>query len=123
MFLELEVYRGTRPVRSSLNELGRVSMLTTTCQDARFEVLGSPYSLLSVTLSPSQQLYTRRGTLVAVAGKAENVRLDAIVTIPKASNNGRRPNLRSRFCLPSLEPSSAFLSCTNGSRPPRLSRP
>ncbi|KJZ76753.1 Altered inheritance of mitochondria protein 24 [Hirsutella minnesotensis 3608] len=40
--------------------------------DARFEVLGSPYSLLSVTLSASQRLYTRRGTLVAVAGKPEN---------------------------------------------------
>lgn len=40
--------------------------------DARFEVLGSPYSLLSVTLSASQKLYTRRGTLVTVAGKAEN---------------------------------------------------
>ena len=41
--------------------------------DARFEVLGSPYSLLSVTLSASQKLYTRRGTLVAVAGNAEAV--------------------------------------------------
>ncbi|KAF3763284.1 hypothetical protein M406DRAFT_279342 [Cryphonectria parasitica EP155] len=40
--------------------------------DARFEVLGSPYSLLSVTLSASQKLYTRRGTLVTVAGKAQN---------------------------------------------------
>ncbi|PHH90406.1 hypothetical protein CDD83_3780 [Cordyceps sp. RAO-2017] len=40
--------------------------------DARFEVLGSPYSLLSVTLSASQRLYTRRGTLVAVAGKPDN---------------------------------------------------
>ncbi|KAK4119827.1 hypothetical protein N657DRAFT_649785 [Parathielavia appendiculata] len=40
--------------------------------DARFEVLGSPYSLLSVTLSASQRLYTRRGTLVSVAGKVEN---------------------------------------------------
>ncbi|KAI2634616.1 mitochondrial biogenesis AIM24-domain-containing protein [Xylaria nigripes] len=40
--------------------------------DARFEVLGSPYSLLSVTLSASQRLYTRRGTLVAVSGKPEN---------------------------------------------------
>ncbi|EXJ90016.1 hypothetical protein A1O3_03084 [Capronia epimyces CBS 606.96] len=36
--------------------------------DASFEVLGSPYSLLSVTLSPSQDLYTRRGTLVGFAG-------------------------------------------------------
>lgn len=44
------------------------------CADARFEVLGSPYSLLSVTLSASQKLYTRRGTLVAVAGKPDNVR-------------------------------------------------
>ncbi|KAI1114022.1 mitochondrial biogenesis AIM24-domain-containing protein [Nemania sp. NC0429] len=38
--------------------------------DARFDVLGTPYSLLSVTLSASQRLYTRRGTLVAVSGKA-----------------------------------------------------
>ncbi|KAJ4254987.1 Altered inheritance of mitochondria protein 24, mitochondrial [Fusarium torreyae] len=40
--------------------------------DARFEVLGSPYSLLSVTLSASQKLYTRRGTLVGVAGKPDS---------------------------------------------------
>ncbi|KZF21897.1 hypothetical protein L228DRAFT_284019 [Xylona heveae TC161] len=40
--------------------------------DARFEVLGSPSSLLSVSLSASQNLYTRRGTLVALSGKAEN---------------------------------------------------
>ncbi|KAI1437338.1 mitochondrial biogenesis AIM24-domain-containing protein [Xylaria sp. CBS 124048] len=40
--------------------------------DARFEVLGTPYSMLSVTLSASQKLYTRRGTLVAVSGKPEN---------------------------------------------------
>lgn len=39
-----------------------------TASDASFEVLGAPYSLLSVTLSPSQELYTRRGTLVAFAG-------------------------------------------------------
>ncbi|CZT01759.1 hypothetical protein WAI453_006788 [Rhynchosporium graminicola] len=41
--------------------------------DARFEVLGAPYSLLSVSLSASQKLYTRMGTLVGVSGKAENV--------------------------------------------------
>ncbi|CAK7227141.1 Altered inheritance of mitochondria protein 24, mitochondrial [Sporothrix curviconia] len=40
--------------------------------DARFEILGSPYSLLSVSLSASQNLYTRRGTLVSVAGKVDN---------------------------------------------------
>ena len=41
--------------------------------DARFEVLGAPYSLLSVSLSASQKLYTRRGTLVGVSGKLKNV--------------------------------------------------
>ncbi|KAI9738336.1 MAG: Altered inheritance of mitochondria protein 24, mitochondrial [Cirrosporium novae-zelandiae] len=40
--------------------------------EARFEVLGAPYSLLSVSLSASSNLYTRRGTLVGVSGKAEN---------------------------------------------------
>ncbi|ROT38001.1 hypothetical protein SODALDRAFT_296456 [Sodiomyces alkalinus F11] len=50
--------------------------------DARFEVLGSPQSLLSVTLSPSQQLYTRRGTLVAVTGKAENARSTLSILSP-----------------------------------------
>lgn len=51
----------------------RTSMLTV-WPDARFEVLGSaPYSLLSVTLSASQNLYTRRGTLVGLGGNAENV--------------------------------------------------
>ncbi|PKS07138.1 hypothetical protein jhhlp_005738 [Lomentospora prolificans] len=50
-------------------ELVRADIFETV--DARFEVLGSPYSLLSVTLSASQKLYTRRGTLVAVAGNAE----------------------------------------------------
>ncbi|KAI6715360.1 hypothetical protein JHW43_002102 [Diplocarpon mali] len=42
--------------------------------DARFQVLGAPYSLLSVSLSASQKLYTRRGTLVGLSGKAENAR-------------------------------------------------
>lgn len=40
--------------------------------DARFEVIGSPFSLLSVSLAASQNLYTRRGTLVGVSGKIEN---------------------------------------------------
>ncbi|TDZ14527.1 Altered inheritance of mitochondria protein 24 [Colletotrichum orbiculare MAFF 240422] len=50
--------------------------------DAQFEVLGSPYSMLSVKLSPSQQLYTRRGTLVAVAGKAENAQSTLSILSP-----------------------------------------
>jgi hypothetical protein len=41
--------------------------------DARFEVVGSPFSLLSVSLAASQNLYTRRGTLVGLSGKHENV--------------------------------------------------
>ncbi|EOD49547.1 putative mitochondrial protein fmp26 protein [Neofusicoccum parvum UCRNP2] len=49
-----------------------VSAAASSTPDARFEVLGSPYSLLSVSLSASQNLYTRRGTLVAVNGKVEN---------------------------------------------------
>ncbi|KAG6004829.1 Altered inheritance of mitochondria protein 24, mitochondrial [Claviceps maximensis] len=55
--------------------------------DAQFEVLGSPYSMLSVTLSASQRLYTRRGTLVAVAGKAENAQstLSLLNPLPRAA--------------------------------------
>lgn len=41
--------------------------------DASFEILGMPYSLLSVSLAPSQDLYTRRGTLVGLAGPPDNV--------------------------------------------------
>ncbi|KAJ0420183.1 mitochondrial biogenesis AIM24-domain-containing protein [Aspergillus carlsbadensis] len=41
--------------------------------DARFDVVGAPYSLLSVSLSASQNLYTRQGTLVGLSGKADNV--------------------------------------------------
>lgn len=41
--------------------------------DARFDVVGAPYSLLSVSLSASQNLYTRRGTLVGLSGKPDNV--------------------------------------------------
>lgn len=56
--------------------------LTDDCYvDARFEVLGTPYSLLSVTLSASQKLYTRRGTLVTVAGKVQNVSKPATILL------------------------------------------
>ena len=41
--------------------------------DARFEVLSSPFSLLSASISASQNLYTRKGTLVGFNGKPENV--------------------------------------------------
>jgi uncharacterized protein (AIM24 family) len=39
--------------------------------DATFEILGSPSSLLSVSLSPSQDLYTRRGTLVGLSSSGD----------------------------------------------------
>ncbi|SZF01242.1 unnamed protein product [Blumeria hordei] len=42
--------------------------------DARFEVIGAPYSILSVSLSASQQLYTRRDTLIGISGNPENTR-------------------------------------------------
>ncbi|KAF2227856.1 mitochondrial biogenesis AIM24-domain-containing protein [Elsinoe ampelina] len=40
--------------------------------DAQFEVLGGPSSLLSASVSASQTIYTRRGSLVGFNGKAEN---------------------------------------------------
>jgi uncharacterized protein (AIM24 family) len=40
--------------------------------DARFEVVGSPFSLLSVSLAASQNLYARRGTLVGLSGNPES---------------------------------------------------
>ncbi|KAK1777174.1 mitochondrial biogenesis AIM24-domain-containing protein [Copromyces sp. CBS 386.78] len=54
--------------------------------DARFEVIGSPSSLLSVTLSASQRLYTRRGTLVSVTGRVENAQstLSLLSPLPRA---------------------------------------
>lgn len=50
--------------------------------DAQFQVLGTSASLLSVTLSASQRLYTRRGTLVAVSGKAQNAKSTLTVLPP-----------------------------------------
>ncbi|KAK4539691.1 hypothetical protein LTR36_010454 [Oleoguttula mirabilis] len=40
--------------------------------DARFEILGTPFSLLSASISASQALYTRKGTLVGFNGAPEN---------------------------------------------------
>ncbi|KAF2416526.1 hypothetical protein EJ08DRAFT_99732 [Tothia fuscella] len=76
--------------------------------DAKFEVLGAPFSLLSVTLSASQNLFTRRGTLVALSGKAEN----AVSTLSILS-----PFSRTLFGIPflyqkisSTSPVSALIS-------------
>ena len=66
---------GPFPAGSPSNEAcSYSSVLTEFCvADVKFEVLGAPYSLLSVSLPASSTLYSRRGTLVGVNGKAENV--------------------------------------------------
>jgi hypothetical protein len=71
---------------SSTNSLSTVTPTGTT-PDARFEVLGSTSSLLSVSLTASQPLYTRRGTLVSVSGNPEN----AISTLSPLSPLQRLP--------------------------------
>ncbi|KAI2606753.1 mitochondrial biogenesis AIM24-domain-containing protein [Hypoxylon sp. NC1633] len=62
----------TEPPRLGRDAFGISIDASKDVADARFEVLGTQYSLLSVSLSASQRLYTRRGTLVAVSGKAQN---------------------------------------------------
>jgi len=65
----------TEPISASpISSTSSLSTLTPTgsTADARFEVLGSTSSLLSISLSASQNLYTRRGTLVSVSGSPEN---------------------------------------------------
>ncbi|KAJ9497405.1 Altered inheritance of mitochondria protein 24, mitochondrial [Exophiala xenobiotica] len=59
--------QATPATDTSRIEVGGLSV-SASSPDATFEVIGSPYSLLSVTLSPSQDLHTRRGTLVGFAG-------------------------------------------------------
>ncbi|QSS51119.1 altered inheritance of mitochondria protein 24, mitochondrial protein Fmp26 [Histoplasma capsulatum var. duboisii H88] len=76
--------------------------------DAKFQVLGAPYSLLSVTLSASQNLYTRRGTLVGLSGKADNV-----VSTLRLLEPGRRALLRIPFLyqkISSTSPITALIS-------------
>ncbi|KKZ66195.1 altered inheritance-mitochondria protein 24, mitochondrial [[Emmonsia] crescens] len=76
--------------------------------DAKFEVLGAPYSLLSVTLSASQNLYTRRGTLVGLSGKADNV-----VSTLRLLEPARRALLRIPFLyqkISSTSPITALIS-------------
>ncbi|KFA66896.1 hypothetical protein S40285_02320 [Stachybotrys chlorohalonatus IBT 40285] len=70
--IQISAAPSTETPRVGADAFGSPVGNTRALADARFEVLGSPYSLLSVTLSASQKLYTRRGTLVAVAGDAEN---------------------------------------------------
>ncbi|KAI1361515.1 mitochondrial biogenesis AIM24-domain-containing protein [Xylaria arbuscula] len=76
--------------------------------DARFEVIGTPYSLLSVTLSASQRLYTRRGTLVAVSGKAENAQSTLSILSPLTRGVTGVPFLYQR--ITSTSPLTALIS-------------
>ena len=76
--------------------------------DARFEVAGTPASLLSVSLSPSQYLYTRRGTLVGLAGKAENVRELLLPTFCRPFTMTDAQMARRSPRSPSSNPSRAY---------------
>lgn len=57
----------------TVRALPRTLILIAGDQDATFDIVAASEPLLSVSLSPSQNLYTRRGTLVGVGGKADNV--------------------------------------------------
>ncbi|OJJ49154.1 hypothetical protein ASPZODRAFT_129557 [Penicilliopsis zonata CBS 506.65] len=72
--IQIRAAPSTEPATSSGNNLP-VSSTPNSVEsaDARFDIIGAPYSLLSVSLSASQNLYTRRGTLVGLSGKADNV--------------------------------------------------
>ncbi|KAK3899948.1 mitochondrial biogenesis AIM24-domain-containing protein [Staphylotrichum tortipilum] len=72
----------TTDSRPAADAFGAYSGSLRDSADARFEVLGAPYSILSVTLSASQRLYTRRGTLVSVAGKVENAQSTLSILSP-----------------------------------------
>ena len=74
-------------------KITHIGHCTNDSPDARFEVLGAPSSLLSVTLSASQPLYTRRGTLAALTGNPSN----ALSTLSLLS-----PLLRSLTATPFL---------------------
>ncbi|KAK7718036.1 Altered inheritance of mitochondria protein 24, mitochondrial [Botryosphaeria dothidea] len=76
------IYISEAPSSSTPSFDQDVSAAASSTPDARFEVLGSPYSLLSVSLSASQNLYTRRGTLVAVNGKVENAVSSLSILVP-----------------------------------------
>ncbi|RMZ81331.1 hypothetical protein DV738_g2306, partial [Chaetothyriales sp. CBS 135597] len=49
--------------------------------DASFEIIGAPYSLLSATVSPSQHLFTRRGTLVGLSTAPSSTPDDVISSL------------------------------------------
>lgn len=79
--------------------------------DARFEVLGAPFSLLSVQLSASQNLLTRRGTLVALTGKPDNVISKLSLLSPFTRSLGGIPFLYQS--ITSTSPITALISTTS----------
>ncbi|KOS17979.1 Altered inheritance of mitochondria protein 24 [Escovopsis weberi] len=81
--------------------------------DARFEVIGSPYSMLSASLSASQKLYTRRGTLVALAGNPEHAQSTLSVLNPLARAPFGVPFLYQRISATS--PVTALISTKSSS--------
>ena len=76
--------------------------------DARFEVLGAPFSLLSVQLSASQNLLTRRGTLIALSGKPDNVVSKLSLLSPFSRTIGGIPFLYQS--ITSTSPITAFIT-------------
>jgi hypothetical protein len=92
---------------SSEHKIARSDILS----DARFEVLGSPFSLLSASISASQALYTRKGTLVGFSGRAENVR--DITICGKVNTDVFRLSLRCPSSSPSEERCSECHSYTS----------
>lgn len=72
--LQIRAAPAEQPASANGNTLPMVGTSSSAeSADARFDVIGAPYSLLSVSLSASQNLFTRRGTLVGLSGKADNV--------------------------------------------------
>ncbi|KAL1310899.1 hypothetical protein AAFC00_001129 [Neodothiora populina] len=70
-FVQIAATPSSTNPSSDLNSADPASRSSLT-PDAQFEVLGSPYSLLSASISASQDLYTRKGSLVGFNGDAES---------------------------------------------------
>lgn len=81
---------------------------TDSIRDARFEVLGAPFSLLSAQLSASQDLLTRRGSLVALTGKPDNVVSRLSILSPFTRSVGGIPFLYQT--ITSTSPITALIS-------------
>ncbi|CAO1602676.1 Altered inheritance of mitochondria protein 24, mitochondrial [Xanthoria calcicola] len=88
----------TEPIQSSDN----------ISPDAKFEISDSPLPLLHVSLSASQNLHTRRGTLVGLGGKPDNVVSTLSILEPFRRLIGGIPFLYQR--ISSTSPITALIS-------------